>query len=155
MPSVSFQQKLINAVMSGKKPFTVRQINAKRPVKAGDTLYIFSGMRTKQCRKHGEHVCYGVLPITIDYAKKEIAIDGVTLIPILRHWFATTDIQGSEQDFFDFFEKMKYKNPLVLIVYNKNTYDMLTEWLRDQRTYKQIEGAVLSNFAKGIETIMP
>jgi hypothetical protein len=146
MPSIPFQYRLIKAVMSGEKPFTVRQINTKRPVKKGDTLYIYTGMRTKQCRKHGEHVCVGVLPIEIDYKKKIVTIDGVQLIPILRHWFTTTDIQGSEQDFFDFFQKMKYKKPLVLIVYNQSTYDMLTEWLRDQRTYKQIEGAVLSNF---------
>lgn len=137
MPSISFQYQLINAVMSGKKPFTVRQINEKRPVKAGDTLYIYTGMRTKQCRKHGEHVCAGVLPIKVDFKRKEIYIEGVILDPLVQYWFTTTDIQGSEDDFFYFFEKMNYKKPLVLIIYSSKVYELLSNYLYGKSIWQQ------------------
>jgi hypothetical protein len=115
--------------MRGDKPGTVRQINQHRPVRSGDDLYIFTGMRTKNCKRHGSHYCQKVYPIKIDWENKIITLDGVILIPIIRHWFATTDIQGSEQDFFDFFQKMKYKKPLVWIVWDHQTVEMIDQWL--------------------------
>lgn len=104
MPALPFQPSLIDAVMRGTKPGTVRQVRQRHPIKPGDTLHLFTGMRTPKCKRHGEHTCVKVYPIAIDCIQKKIWLDGVELIPIIRHWFACTDIQGSEQDFFDFFE---------------------------------------------------
>jgi hypothetical protein len=134
-------------VIRGDKPGTVRQINSKRPVRSGDNLYIFTGMRTKKCKRHGSHYCQKVYPIKIDWKTKTITLDGVQLIPIVRHWFATTDIQGSEQDFFDFFEKMKYQKPLVWIVWDIDTAMKVDEWLKSEREVEQLrkQNNVLKN----------
>jgi len=147
MPSIGFQPRLVPSVMRGDKPGTVRQINNKRPVRSGDNLYIFTGMRTKKCKRHGIHYCQKVYPIKINWLTKTIWLDGIELIPIVRHWFATTDIQGSEQDFFDFFEKMKYQKPLVWIVWDIDTVNMIDECLISQRGIHAIESAVLERFA--------
>lgn len=129
MPALSFQPRLIKAVMNGTKPGTIRQLRKSNLIKPGDVIYIFTGMRTKQCKRHGEHVCAKVYPIAVDWAQKIISIDGVVLIPIVRHWFACTDIQGTEDEFFEFFRKMNYKQPLVYICWNSNVADMIKEWL--------------------------
>lgn len=133
MPSLPFQKTLVNAVIFGRKPGTVRQLRKRNPITPGDKLYIFTGMRTPKCKRHGHHICVGIFDIQIDTKQRMIVIDGVPLIPIIRHWFATTDIQGTENDFFDFFEKMNYQRPLVYICWNHEVYEMLLHWLSSER----------------------
>lgn len=53
-----FQDK----ILSGEKRQTVR---LKARCKPGDTLQLYTGMRTKACRKLGEAVCEAVFPVTI------------------------------------------------------------------------------------------
>lgn len=139
MPQIPFQHNLINAVISGRKPFTVRQLRKKNPVKPGDKLHIYTGSRTKQAFKHCEHICCGVLPIKVDFKNKQVYIDNVILDPLIKHWFTTTDIQGTEDEFFDFFKKMKYKRPLVLIIYNHKVFELIGDYLFDKyRTEKKM-----------------
>lgn len=64
MPALSFQKQFVAAVESGEKTQTIRA-RRKRPFKIGDTLYLYYGMRTKQCRKLGEAICTSVKPITL------------------------------------------------------------------------------------------
>lgn len=49
MPALNFS-KFIAAVEDGSKPLTIRDIR-KNPIRPGDVLYMFTGMRTRQCRK--------------------------------------------------------------------------------------------------------
>lgn len=133
MPSLPFQQRLIKPVMTGTKPGTVRQLRQRNPIKVGDQLYIFSGYRTKQCKRHGWHICKAVYPIEINCKRKTISLAGIELVPIIRHWFAATDIQGSETEFFEFFKKMNYKRPLVWIVWDSEVVTMVNQWLLSQR----------------------
>ncbi len=53
-----FQDK----ILSGEKRQTVR---ATARCKPGDRLQLYTGMRTKACRKLGEAVCEAVFPVTI------------------------------------------------------------------------------------------
>lgn len=48
MPALNFT-KFISAVEDGSKPLTIRDIR-KNPIRPGDVLYMFTGMRTRQCR---------------------------------------------------------------------------------------------------------
>ena len=50
MPSLSFQSQFIELIQSGNKRQTIRPIR-KNPIKAGDKLYLFTGLRTKKCMK--------------------------------------------------------------------------------------------------------
>lgn len=65
MPALSFMSRFAPLVESGQKRQTIRKVR-KRPIKVGDTLYLYTGMRTKKCRKLGEVVCSEVFGIEID-----------------------------------------------------------------------------------------
>ena len=66
MPALNFQKQFVAAVESGKKCQTIRALRKDgRDPKPGDTLYLYYGMRTKQCRKLGEVECKSVDRIEI------------------------------------------------------------------------------------------
>jgi hypothetical protein len=134
MPSLPFQPRLKPAILNGSKPGTVRQVRLKNPIKPGDTLYHFTGMRTKKCKKFNTNKCVAVFDIKIDGIKKTIAIEGVNLVPIIRHWFAVTDIAGTEAEFFAFFEKQNYARPLVWIVWDEKAANDMIDWIHHCRT---------------------
>ena len=50
MPSLNFQKQFVELIESGKKRQTVRPVR-KNPIKVGDKLYLFTGLRTKKCRR--------------------------------------------------------------------------------------------------------
>lgn len=61
MPALNFQKQFAPAVESGEKQQTIRAYRKDgRDVKVGDKLYLYYGMRTKQCRKLGEAHCISV-----------------------------------------------------------------------------------------------
>lgn len=62
MPAFNFQQRFAPLVESGRKPSTIR---STMRCKIGDTVQLYTGQRTKQCRKLGEGVCIGLAEITI------------------------------------------------------------------------------------------
>ena len=66
MPALNFQKQFAEAVESGKKRQTIRKYREDgRDPKVGDTLYLYTGMRTKQCRKLGEVECTDVQCIEV------------------------------------------------------------------------------------------
>ena len=64
MAALNFQKQFAPDVESGIKLQTIRA-KRKNPIKEGETLYLYTGMRTKKCRKLGEVKCYSVLPFEI------------------------------------------------------------------------------------------
>lgn len=50
MPAYSFKDRFADLVESGEKRQTIRPVR-KRPTVPGDTLFLYRGMRTKQCRR--------------------------------------------------------------------------------------------------------
>lgn len=62
-------------VIDGSKPHTIRKRRKKGYAKKGDTLYLYYGLRTKQCKKLREEICTGVYTIIIDVnSNNEIVI---------------------------------------------------------------------------------
>lgn len=52
MPSVNFQKRFAGLVESGAKRQTIRALRRDgRDHKPGDSLYLFTGMRTRNCRR--------------------------------------------------------------------------------------------------------
>ncbi|HEY6976677.1 MAG TPA: hypothetical protein VH396_10340 [Chitinophagaceae bacterium] len=71
MALINFSREdFVNAVADGSKHFTIRQLR-KNPVKKGETLQLYTGLRTKQARKLREAVCKNVGDIKIENTKKE------------------------------------------------------------------------------------
>lgn len=50
MPAFNYKKQFAELVATGRKRQTIRAMR-KRPIKVGDKLYHFAGMRTKQCRR--------------------------------------------------------------------------------------------------------
>ena len=63
MPALNFN-KFPNLVASGEKTQTIRRV-WKRPIKPGDRLVFYTGLRTKACQKLGEGRCTEVWDIRI------------------------------------------------------------------------------------------
>jgi len=64
MPALNFESQFANAVRDGFKSQTIRAPR-KKPIKEGDTLYLYTGMRTKNCIKLNEVICDSVLDFNI------------------------------------------------------------------------------------------
>ena len=64
MPAYNFQKRFARLVEQGLKPNTIRA-RRKRPTVVGDTLYLYTGMRSKNCRRLRVEKCTNVLPITV------------------------------------------------------------------------------------------
>ena len=64
MPALNFKKEFTGLVESGRKTQTIRRPR-RYPIKPMDALYLYTGMRTKGCRKLGEGICHGVDPIGI------------------------------------------------------------------------------------------
>jgi hypothetical protein len=64
MPALNFDKRFSGMVLSGTKTQTIRKPR-KHPFKVGQTAYLYTGMRTKNCRKLGGGGITRVLPIEI------------------------------------------------------------------------------------------
>lgn len=73
MPALGYKARFAAMVASGEKPHTIRSPRA-HPIKVGDVLQHYTGMRTKQCRRLCEPtVCTAVTGITI-FASHRVVI---------------------------------------------------------------------------------
>ncbi len=57
MVAYNFQPRFASLVESGEKRQTIRPKGKRVHAKPGDTVQLYTGMRTKNCRKLGEAVC--------------------------------------------------------------------------------------------------
>jgi hypothetical protein len=57
MVAYNFQAQFAPAVEAGEKRRTIRAEGLRRHARAGDLLQLYTGMRTKECRKLGEAIC--------------------------------------------------------------------------------------------------
>jgi len=64
MPALNYHKQFAPAIEAGQKLQTIRAMR-KVPVKAGDTLYHYTGMRTKACRLLGVSTCQSANQIDI------------------------------------------------------------------------------------------
>lgn len=105
MPALNFQARFAPLVESGEKTQTIRAFRKDgRDPKPGDTLYLFTGMRTKACRKLGEATCADALPIEI-LTGRCIVLHGGPLAPGYADALAILDGFGSAGEMMDWFEK--------------------------------------------------
>jgi len=67
MPALNFKKQFAPDVESGKKHQTIRagRKDCRNP-QPGQTLYLYTGMRTKACRKLGEATCKSVDQVVIE-----------------------------------------------------------------------------------------
>jgi len=100
MPALNFKRRFAGQVAQGLKRQSIRGMR-KRPFRVGDRLYLYTGMRTKGCRKLGEAIAKAVREIRI--ADAEVKLDGVPLSPRATGDLARADGFGSVGELKDFF----------------------------------------------------
>lgn len=64
MPALNFQAQFARLVECGLKRQTIRSTRRRRIV-VGDRLYLYTGQRTRSCRKLGEADCVDTVPVII------------------------------------------------------------------------------------------
>lgn len=102
MPALNFKKEFVDAVRKQQKCQTIRATR-KRPVQVGDTLYLYTGMRTKECEKIGEVVCKSVSDVEI--TDVGVMINDQYLTPSEVYRLAIADGFESVESFIKFFKK--------------------------------------------------
>ena len=105
MPALSFKKQFADDVESGKKRQTIRarRKDCRNP-QPGQTLYLYTGMRTTSCRKLGEAECLSSEPITIEENLSVIVgCDNLFHFDIVK--LSRSDGFDNARCFYDFFRK--------------------------------------------------
>jgi hypothetical protein len=82
MPAYNFKPQFAEAVEQGRKRTTIRAWGPLRGAQRGMTAYLYTGMRTKQCRKLGTGLIVSVRSIKISRARANgfvVEVDGSLL----------------------------------------------------------------------------
>lgn len=102
MPALNYENRFATDVESGRKRSTIRA-KRKHPIRIGQTLYHYTGMRTKACRKLREDICTMEREIHIN--KGCVKLDGVSLASEAIEKLAKADGFESKAAFYAYFEK--------------------------------------------------
>ncbi|HEX3856538.1 MAG TPA: hypothetical protein VHY30_04490 [Verrucomicrobiae bacterium] len=103
MPQVGFKKQFVPKVMTEEKPFTLRALRKDgRDTKAGQTLYMFTGLRTKQCRKFAEKPCRFAVTVNLSWRSILIPTIGSLKTPALLESFSRLDGFESYAAFCEF-----------------------------------------------------
>ncbi len=97
-------------ILSGHKRQTIRAIGKKRHAKPGDILYLYTGMRTKNCQKIKTTTCISSEPCYIDITDTpygniyELFVSGEQVKG--KEAFVKADGFKTADEFFTFFNTM-------------------------------------------------
>ena len=100
MPALNYKKQFADKVEAGTKRTTIR---AGKRFKKGDTLYHYTGMRTKSCRKLREDACTWVSDIYM--TNSGMKCNGVALAPARIEEIATADGFETVDEFIFFFRE--------------------------------------------------
>ena len=106
MVAYNFQKQFADDVESGRKTQTIRSSRKNGHANVGDNLQLYTGMRTKQCRKLADAVCTQTLSVVIK--SNSATISGgyrITYTGSSLTSFAVEDGFLSWQSMLDWFDK--------------------------------------------------
>ncbi len=100
MPALNFMAQFAFLVEQGSKLKTIRP-KRKKPIKPGDTLYLYTGLRTKSCRLLRVSTCSHVSTV-------EIYHDCVKVDSVRLDWWFILDIFANRDGFDSWNEMMRF-----------------------------------------------
>ena len=106
MVAINFSHQFAGAVEHGLKRQTIRD---KTQARMGEPLQLFTGQRTKACRKLGEHICIDVSPVTL-WEKMAQLRGSVLLMGMYLEEFARKDGFTTYADMWLFFKARANEN---------------------------------------------
>lgn len=109
--TVNFKKQFVPLIRSGSKRQTLRR-SRKRQTLASDILYLYTGMRTKQCELIGRYVCLSVDQVIIA-ENGDVVLNGNVLNCREAQALAQADGFDDLVDFIDFFTEL-YGIPVTL-----------------------------------------
>lgn len=74
MPGLGFSPRFADLVESGKKVQTIRSPR-KHPIRRGDRVYLWTGLRTPKARKLGEGIVELVEPIALSECRDTLTLE--------------------------------------------------------------------------------
>lgn len=104
MPAYNFKRQFALAVKYGEKRQTIRKVRKRGNPEPGDTLYLYTGMRSKKCWKLGEHICTSVQQVEIPKVF-EVIVDGNRL-GSFEIWDLAAEDGLGYREFFKFFDDL-------------------------------------------------
>jgi len=103
MTAYNFKAQFAGDVESGKKRQTIRAERKDRRVpRAGEELQLYTGMRTKGCRKLRDVICDQVSEVSM--SECGMKMDGIALAPLYIEEIAILDGFESIEAFRDYFK---------------------------------------------------
>lgn len=105
MVAYNFKACFAPLVESRQKRQTIRAEGKRKHAHPGDRLQLYTGMRTKACRKLTEAECTSTHEIEIR-DRSELRIDGISQTPTEQEQLALADGFDSLQAFHDFFQSV-------------------------------------------------
>lgn len=104
MPAYNFKEQFAYAVEYARKNQTVRK-KRKRRTKVGETLYLFTGMRTPHCRRLRRAICLDVKDTEIHSAAIKLADRFMTIGSSEADRFARADGFSNSAEMIGWFRK--------------------------------------------------
>jgi hypothetical protein len=114
MPAYNFQKRFVSLIEKGKKRQTIRRVRNKGNPKAHSDLYLYQGLRTKNCRLIKAVSCASVSQIVFT-ENMGVMIDDRWLYSEEREELAKADGFRDFEDFRKFFNS-KYELPLTALL---------------------------------------
>lgn len=107
MVAFNFHPDFIDDIIFGRKRSTIRQ---KRRCNVGDSMQLYTGQRTKHCKKLMETKCIGVANILIGYQEEQgvvpWALKSYEGTPIVVKRFVHQEGFINEKEMMQFFDDM-------------------------------------------------
>ena len=77
MVAYSFKPSFASLILTGEKRQTIREPRGGRGrhARVGDGLQLYTGMRTRACRKLGDATCAEVREVVLDFAQDRVVLD--------------------------------------------------------------------------------
>lgn len=122
MPAINFKKQFADAIREGSKGQTIRK-RRKYPIKVGDSLTLYTGMRTKKCELLQMTTCTRIRKVLIEEVMDHLTdasdalgyrvfVDGKLLNRKQGTALASVDGFKSLDEFIEFF-KRQYGFPLT------------------------------------------
>jgi hypothetical protein len=127
MVAYNFKKQFASKVESLEKRQTIRALGKRRHAQPGDDLQLYTGQRTKACKKLLDAICYEVIPIRMQKVDVHvdssyvcpigcirIDVDGQIIEPMEVHELAKTDGFESPEKFLAFFaDRLPFEGVII------------------------------------------
>ena len=120
MALLNFKKRFVPLIEAGTKQHTIRALR-KHPIKVGETLHLYTGLRQKGARLLGRFPCVRVQTVNVcsgrlpDGPAVRVFIDSVCLSPDETEAFLKRDgFPGGSKEAFEFWqERLPFSGQLI------------------------------------------